>query len=84
MTYFARHLFFFPLKLASYCIISAARRAFLRPRKDLGQVREGFAEDLALIMLDPLQTSCWLALLILSRGRRNADWSADNESVLAR
>ena len=56
-------------------IISAAGRAFLRPREDLRQVGESFTGGLVLIMPDPLQISRRLAFaqgLILSRERGSA------------
>ena len=56
-------------------IISAAGRAFLRPREDLRQVGESFTGGLVLIMPDPLQISLRLAFaqgLILSRERGSA------------
>ena len=56
-------------------IISAAGRAFLRPREDLRQVGESFTGGLVLIMPDPLQISRRLAFaqgLILSREQGSA------------
>ena len=55
--------------------MSAAGRAFLRPREDLRQVGKRFTGDLVLIVPDPLQISRRLAFaqgLILSRERGSA------------